>query len=671
MNQMVSARFVRIFSLMLSIFSLVRSARIIVDETKEKDNASNKAVREAAEKVHEFRLDHDATAGQVEDGLHNLLRFEAMEAGRNGAEDFPESLIHSPDDVVDFAFIAVAVLFFIRSWAINDPKEAERRQEAWAKQEEMYSAYNNNIRSLQGMVQEMQESVTLAAERGFDARRRQFLKFLHHVEKDPSRYAGGAGHDRLLPLFKDFVSYWLRVFEHCSIDPINQPNKVVAVTELQNCNTVVEITQLVTHKLRSTPVQCVKENIESFQYDVEVRNTALNCATWECAFGLGCGIRQMSVKDGLLPIEVSLLFIRFTLLSASQCLTLAGIVFGAGLVVEAVVAEKVLMAVLVSGAELCLVAVLLMIAELDQTHELEGQMWRIEKESAEIEIRSEQINEFHNTMQRVTNLWRYNTTPRLENFGEIHEQLVDTPDYAKLALLEGLCDKLGVIDKGMGPLSVWMGEDALHETFLALVAKQFDECTQYIHTSSRSLAAVPRILLWMNNALGFLCIRVHSAHDLANKALAALSLAGDVSDPYVQVSIGEKSCRTATIQKDLNPRWFNEEFLMSVRPDEDIVELHVWNANMKIRGDNSLGVLRVAFRELLPGTWHRQRERLLSFKKGKPRKHGELEFSLYFANEVPQLDLAMDDEDDVDMSFVERLSEFIGKQDTVASSSSM
>jgi len=114
-------------------------------------------------------------------------------------------------------------------------------------------------------------------------------------------------------------------------------------------------------------------------------------------------------------------------------------------------------------------------------------------------------------------------------------------------------------------------------------------------------------------------VRVTGALNLTNKDTG---LFGDVSDPYVAVSLGSSEFKTPTINNDLNPVWDNDNmFSFNIDLQDAIVKFKVMNSNMM--KDDCLGTTEVDLRTMQLGQWCHFRSKLVDGGRG------ELEFDIY------------------------------------------
>merc|ERR1719296_147871 len=175
-----------------------------------------------------------------------------------------------------------------------------------------------------------------------------------------------------------------------------------------------------------------------------------------------------------------------------------------------------------------------------------------------------------------------------------------------------------------------MGEESIPEQYLKLASNQLSLATEYIckHKGQGVDTLVKRI----QNAFGFLCIRVMCAFNLKNKGPL-----GQLSNPYCIVSVDQKGGkevgRTKAVSADLNPRW-GEEVAIPVAWSANMIEFEVLDDQKKGDDNPSLGYLDIQFRELRPGKWSRRREHLTSKRKQTEQK-AELVYEVFYANELP------------------------------------
>jgi len=93
--------------------------------------------------------------------------------------------------------------------------------------------------------------------------------------------------------------------------------------------------------------------------------------------------------------------------------------------------------------------------------------------------------------------------------------------------------------------------------------------------------------------IGVLTVRIIRAKNLVNMDSGWF---GDVSDPYVKVTLGKTSKRTHTIDNNLDPEWNASPMLFDVRSMHEDLKIEVFDEDMGInliKGDDPLGDITV------------------------------------------------------------------------------
>ena len=92
---------------------------------------------------------------------------------------------------------------------------------------------------------------------------------------------------------------------------------------------------------------------------------------------------------------------------------------------------------------------------------------------------------------------------------------------------------------------------------------------------------------------GKLKVKVVNGRGLQNKE--TLSTSG----PYYMVELGEQMQKTKYVSSNLNPDW-NEEFVLNVKPGQDVVSLSIWDKNT-IKKDYFMGYSFISFQDCKKG----------------------------------------------------------------------
>lgn len=88
-------------------------------------------------------------------------------------------------------------------------------------------------------------------------------------------------------------------------------------------------------------------------------------------------------------------------------------------------------------------------------------------------------------------------------------------------------------------------------------------------------------------------ITIHSGSNIANAD--AYEIFGNLSDPYVKITIGDQIKTTPAVRDSRNPV-FNTRFLVPVSSDHDLVHVEVYDQDLRIKGYDDLIGSAVPFR---------------------------------------------------------------------------
>lgn len=125
---------------------------------------------------------------------------------------------------------------------------------------EVTNSYEDLITSIDHLLGQAAESSATMAERSFESKRRDFIRFLERADKYKGQMALTPVEEaELVKQFRTFVLRWLTVFKECSVDPVNAPKLVVSEADLEKCRTVEDIAKLVIERLRNTEVKFISD----------------------------------------------------------------------------------------------------------------------------------------------------------------------------------------------------------------------------------------------------------------------------------------------------------------------------------------------------------------------------------------------------------------------------
>jgi hypothetical protein len=368
------------------------------------------------------------------------------------------------------------------------------------------------------------ESSAGLAERSFESKRRDFQRFLERVK---SKYSGlytdnKGDSDMLIRQLRRFCMNWLKVFEECSIDPVQYPKRVITVEELNRCTTVSEIVDLCLDRLRVTEVrfisiqrdqdaQMLRRNRNEYaRLTLALPSTAgpptnsmwstapstnsmqhsfpptpsmrsrraaqrLGISWFAVGSGFGCGCS--SGQEAGFPKELNCVFAHLVVLSQEHLMLLSGFCVGWVIVAMQIVGIMWDQSVKVSGKEppllknvllmitliisqLCLLTTILKFEELDIVQQLQREVSVLAQQNEQVSQQREKMREFWTNAQQLTELWLYRTVPRLDLYKEVHCLLEDA-DADLLPQLSGCNEQLECLESHLCAIQAWRNDGDL------------------------------------------------------------------------------------------------------------------------------------------------------------------------------------------------------------------
>lgn len=411
--------------------------------------------------------------------------------------------------IMGFLFMLGTAKYFVRLIHQYDDTLQTKQREAQIKKNSLTKSYNDLLSSMDTLLTTAAESSAGLAERSFESKRRDFQRFLQRAKTRYSCLYSSSGEEseRLLKQFRRFCVNWLVVFEECSIDPINNPKRVVSVDELNRCATVVEVCDLCLERLRITEtrfismqrdhdaqmlnwnrnkikdtggsqsraegdsgVRIVREKVMQHK-ELAVRRRcrfAPRCGWMSFGVCMGCG-GGGSQDDGGYPFHLRLICCQLSLLSEEHVGMLLCVFFFTGLIFTQLYALQIDktyefgMFFLFVLIEVTVSFTLMRFEDIDVIHQLEREVQRLARNTALIEKQRQEMRDFWVEAQQLTELWLYRTVPRLDLCKELHSQLEDAPSEILLThmatsnvLLEELTERLGALEhwRGGGELTL-------------------------------------------------------------------------------------------------------------------------------------------------------------------------------------------------------------------------
>jgi len=384
----------------------------------------------------------------------------------------------------------------------------------------LIDAYMNTVDDMTEVLDNAAEVNSGFAERTFEAKRRDFVRFLSRWQ-DKFGSAGMASESmevqELYKQLKRFILNWFDAFEECSIDPLNAPNRPVSKEELERCTTFGELCMLCIERLKSAEVRFITVNLERDKGLIEKNKTNLKAITFAgdkigetfaqpkskkkspnpwvvmtkaAGKGVGyitgmswcvCGCKHRGdyrLEAGLEDDEGYPCLVPFgcgimVVLSREHIILMSGFCFGwviFGLELWHVGTKKRMLA-LVSVCQFCLLLTLIRFEKIDILQRLARETRNIRKEKEELQERHRFMKAFWKKAQQQSDLWLHRTVPRLDLLAEVHTKLEDMDSRFALEGMTIANSKLELLHSSLGPLEYWFTDGQLTEE----QKKQFDQ----------------------------------------------------------------------------------------------------------------------------------------------------------------------------------------------------
>jgi len=184
------------------------------------------------------------------------------------------------------------------------------------------------------------------------------------------------------------------------------------------------------------------------------------------AFGVcGCGIKkgQGTLHDGY-PWKLQLKVLQIMVLSKEHMMLLVGTVLAVPILMLCLCDDDQLMGFLPALCYLvCLLNMLMRFEKIDVVQRLEREVLQLQEQSETIKTRREQMVNFWNDMQQLTDLWVHRTVPRLDLLKEVQGHLEFSSPDDHLPFMAKANNCLEDLEKNLPALLYWRGDGDLSE----------------------------------------------------------------------------------------------------------------------------------------------------------------------------------------------------------------
>jgi len=423
-------------------------------------------------------------------------------------------------ELLALIFIVPCTVYSFRIIGQYDERLTTKQQEAKQQRDNLTNTYHNLLSDMDGLLSKSAESSAGLAERSFESKRRDFQRFLERMKsKYSSLYSGNKGDsDMLIQQIRRFCMNWLKVFEECSIDPVQYPKVVLTIEELNRCSSVSEIVDLCLDRLRVTEVRFISiqrdqdaqmlrrnrnefarltlalpsaagpptnsmwsnapptNSMQSFPPMSSVRSACgavkrQGISWFAVGSGFGCGCSSTGQEAGF-PKELNCVFVHLVVLSQEHLLLLIGFCVGWVILVmqsvsvlvgeseKSTLAKNLLLMFMIIVAQFCLFTMILKFEELDMVQQLEREVSALAQQNEQVAKQRENMREFWTNAQQLTELWLYRTVPRLDLYKEVHCLLEDA-EGDLLPQLSGCNEQLECLESHLSAIQAWRGDGDL------------------------------------------------------------------------------------------------------------------------------------------------------------------------------------------------------------------
>lgn len=402
-------------------------------------------------------------------------------------------------------------------WAIQSYDSNVQAKEASVKdaKKQLHSTFQHFLKEMNDMLASAQEASVMMAERTFESKRRDFLRFLQMTARlfgrdstdlplrkkqrapttNPQAADTCEDPSELVLQLRRFVCNWLHIFEEASVDPISHPHRPLAARELDRCNSILAVTDLVAERLNVAGVdfmtaktnqdkllvQSLRQEGDTLEANMQGdantpgRSRVIQCLQIDptCGFKLS----KADSSDGF-PLELRLGVVRLTVLSQEHTNLLFGLlVVWVIALIELFHVTKTSWMVLVClvVGTVCLCSLLYHFEEIDRVQRMVQEMRTLERQVLNMEAHRKEMDVFWGNIQQLVDFWLYRSQPCLNLAAELcgELQLQEDPASAFNAANEGL----EALNKCMPNRSVWLGPTAISQAEKQRVGQQLTKIT--------------------------------------------------------------------------------------------------------------------------------------------------------------------------------------------------
>mmetsp|Transcript_30195 Transcript_30195/g.65218 ORF Transcript_30195/g.65218 Transcript_30195/m.65218 type:complete len:610 (-) Transcript_30195:47-1876(-) len=205
-----------------------------------------------------WQVIQDATHLSLVIGMVSLVTMVVLEVAEVATGHFMHDLAMKVACVVIICcFVFVYMMQIISRY---DQSIVEREATIKRQRQDLVNNYEDLVQDIDGMLNRATESTQELAEGEFNSKRMDFFRFLNRMEtRFTNELLPESEKTEIVNNFKTFLLKWLKLYEECSLDPINKPFVLITPAQLDQYSTIPEICNEVKKLLNAHQVYFSRE----------------------------------------------------------------------------------------------------------------------------------------------------------------------------------------------------------------------------------------------------------------------------------------------------------------------------------------------------------------------------------------------------------------------------
>jgi len=166
-------------------------------------------------------------------------------------------------------FLAPSIFYWWGLLKQYDQEIMSKKAQLEDLQRENQELFSTTIKEMEGVLENQVENNSGLAEKSFDSKKRDFLRFVKAAKQKYQHFFSGSKGEikQLTDEFRTFVKQWLIIFEEASVDPVNRPIQLAGdnQVDLDSLATLGDIADWVIAKLGATKVNFISNAMKDDQ----------------------------------------------------------------------------------------------------------------------------------------------------------------------------------------------------------------------------------------------------------------------------------------------------------------------------------------------------------------------------------------------------------------------